>query len=846
MAALIYRRAFTDSHGLAMLGRREVPTIEETRRRIFIAERRTDLGRPDHVYKSYLEHRLGSAEQIGELPWIVLSYLSDRYLERRDGRIAIRYELFREWHELLPFLSPLAVIVTFLVVEGRGPQVDEDPRSFLAREIGDTALIGPADPALEDLTSRKGLNEMHMHLNGSTELDVLWPDACAAPTGIYSELKEAQAKNPEPSAELYEQLEPGLGPHGFYKRLRAVRRVRRQLVMELLPDLAGTRTDGRPGNGLSALLDAAEFEREDTDWPYSRWPALSLHPTRVLFGSGAFRPIIEEAGFLYACLNALRCETGHQALGTGLYFNFLTLTQMARFAVQQVDEKGFDQFQKYTLLGTRERIERSYGQRFRQLNIREPFQTLHHLEGRFAPKDTVVKTNELIAEIVKGYLAFRGCKALVDAAPLYGQPPPCLFGQSCVGSECKKSGRSDAEFSLVAHFIKKLPNQSRDRTRRCRDSDLRISLDEQARMLRTLRDGSSMVRALLRGVDGASNELHAPPEPFAPAFRMARIAGIPRATFHVGEDFRHLLSGVRAVAEALIFLDLRPGDRIGHATAIGIDPNLWLSRTASRIMLSRIDILDDAVFAHRRLSTLGRFTGELQHLESIIAVHSDALYGKECSPDQLYRAWELRRLDPLAVRLVERNILSLGRAVTGESIAAESIFMADTIVDASLAVELRLIAEFAGRSNTAFELFDLRHSLEPKRAAELIETDAMLISPEACAALQDSVLSLVNERGIALETLPTSNLRISFYRDMTEHHLFRWLGLSGPKLSNKPTVCLGSDDPGIFATNLKNEYAVIGTVLRQYFKLTAAEAARILEDLNDNGRIHRFVPAAST
>ena len=88
--------------------------------------------------------------------------------------------------------------------------------------------------------------------------------------------------------------------------------------------------------------------------------------------------------------------------------------------------------------------------------------------------------------------------------------------------------------------------------------------------------------------------------------------------------------------------------------------------------------------------------------------------------------------------------------------------------------------------------------------------------------MQDYVLRLVNERGVALETLPTSNLRISFYNEMAEHHLFRWLGLRGPTITNRPTVCVGSDDPGIFATNLKNEYAAIGSVLRLHFKLTSA------------------------
>lgn len=842
MAALIYRRAFTDSYGLAMLGRGEVPSIVETRRRIFIAERRSDVGRPDHFYKGYLEHRLGDAEHVGDLPWIVLGSLAERYLERRDRRVAVRYELFGEWHELLPFLSPLAVIVAFLVKEGRGPAPGVDPRTFLAREIGETALVGAADPGLDDLVAREGLNELHMHLNGSTELDVLWPDACRAPVAFYAELREAQKKSPEPSLELYEQLEPGLRPYGVYQRLRAARRVRRQLVAELAPELGAQAKDDPSATGVEALLQAAEFGLSDSDWRHPVGMPLSLHPACVLFGGPPHRPIVDEAALLYACLAALRRDSGHRAIGAGLYFNLLMLTQMARLAVQQVDESGFDQFQKYTLLGTRERIERRYLNRFRQINVREPFDTLRHLEGRFAPKLTVAKTWALIADIVNGYLEFRGCRSERRERDLWGTPPPCLLGRPCEGGSCSASGRADAELTLVAHFIKRPTSDLNDRSRRCRDSDLRIGLNEQARVLETLRKGSATARALLQGIDGASNELHAPPEPFAPAFRLARRADIPRATFHVGEDFRHLLSGIRSVAEVLEFLDLRSGDRIGHATALGIDPALWLSRTAPRAVLSRMDVLDDAVFAFRALMMIGGYAQDMFHLERLIAEHSEILYGQERSPDLLERAWELRRLDALEVRAVERSLLRNGQALTGEAVAREARFLSETAVDAHRSAELRLITDLVASSGAAYEVFSQRHALDPKRADERVDVEAAQISKEAFAALQDHVLGLVNGRGVALETLPTSNLRISFYDVMAEHHLYRWLGLCGPTITNRPTVCVGSDDPGIFATNLRNEYAAIGSVLRHRFKLTASEAAGRLKQLNANGRVHRFPP----
>ena len=75
---------------------------------------------------------------------------------------------------------------------------------------------------------------------------------------------------------------------------------------------------------------------------------------------------------LYASLQALGRDPRQEALGVGLYFNLLTLAQIGRLSVQQVDETGFDQFQKYTFVGTRARIEKRYAARFRQLNAARP------------------------------------------------------------------------------------------------------------------------------------------------------------------------------------------------------------------------------------------------------------------------------------------------------------------------------------------------------------------------------------------------------------------------------------------------------------------------------------------
>ncbi len=111
----------------------------------------------------------------------------------------------------------------------------------------------------------------------------------------------------------------------------------------------------------------------------------------------------------------------------------------------------------------------------------------------------------------------------------------------------------------------------------------------------------------------------------------------------------------------------------------------------------------------------------------------------------------------------------------------------------------------------------------------------------------------LHTHGVVIESMPTSNVRISFYETCGDHHLWRWLGLTGRKggagvemesgrTGNEilPTVSLASDDPGIFATSLRNEYAHMYDQLIQRFNLPSHEAMGIIGKLADNARTFRF------
>ncbi len=122
-----------------------------------------------------------------------------------------------------------------------------------------------------------------------------------------------------------------------------------------------------------------------------------------------------------------------------------------------------------------------------------------------------------------------------------------------------------------------------------------------------------LLRHYVVGLDAAGSEQGIPPRLFAPAFAQVRQynqrhgvlnqrpgrdvhkesltpdSSVPFVrlglTMHAGEDFADPITGLRHIWEALKFLRLGPGDRLGHALAAGLDGDL--NKGALQQMLHR-------------------------------------------------------------------------------------------------------------------------------------------------------------------------------------------------------------------------------------------------------------------
>ena len=158
----------------------------------------------------------------------------------------------------------------------------------------------------------------------------------------------------------------------------------------------------------------------------------------------------------------------------------------------------------------------------------------------------------------------------------------------------------------------------------------------------------------LRGIDLCTDEAGVPIWVMAPLMRWVRetgqaaaallrdrgIEGVPplRTTVHAGEDFVHLLTGLRRLHEAIRHLGLEEGDRIGHGLALGVDPTTWFERIG-RVVQTREERLFDLVwewdFYAKFHADVG--SGRLSYLRSDIARLGEHVFGETVTPEELVR-----------------------------------------------------------------------------------------------------------------------------------------------------------------------------------------------------------------
>jgi hypothetical protein len=192
---------------------------------------------------------------------------------------------------------------------------------------------------------------------------------------------------------------------------------------------------------------------------------------------------------------------------------------------------------------------------------------------------------------------------------------------------------------------------------------------QQARAIATALHENPELLILVRGIDAASHELAQPTWVLLPLWQIVRRASeqasarlaqrrpalqIPplRTTIHAGEDFSRLAEGLRRIHETLEFGIVRMGDRIGHALALGIDPQHVASQ-AFEVSQALEDRLDDLLWEMSRYECgdVPAHAGRVEFVRAQIQALGTQQFGTDATVELLLRARVLRHQPGLVRRM---------------------------------------------------------------------------------------------------------------------------------------------------------------------------------------------------
>lgn len=794
------------------------PNIKEINRFTYNELHMQNHSLPDYTLKKGRDKAFGTNEDFSSYLTNSFIELSNAFIYQKNKKLYIQSEKFHDWQNILTAVTPLPLISNHLYKRFYKETLttDIEKMSQIVNDlIGNTSYVSISSVYVDQIVADDGLNERHMHINGSVETDSVWLKALKEPRLFYNEIS-CGYKNNEIIKEQYMQLGNDATPLMIYNLVRCCRELR-SIMVDILFDnfnksYSNTNLDNINHITLDKLIASVRschtiydplLDYVCSEHPLLKyWPELSNENERVL-----------EALFYIKAFNHLE-NIQLPIFARIFHIYILTLNQVNTLLIQQRDCTGFDQFQKVTMNEGRELSEKRYGERFKQFEGMYT-EDISSLEARFSPKDTFEGNKKRLDPIIVDFEDYKNKKENNDYSRLFEEE----------STESRKCDQKRMDLTLVGHFIKGV-----DKTgKKCsilplgRHRKLRLKNRRTVYTLLTLAKNCEKINSRLKGFDAASNELHTPPEVFAPIYRLLRHKGYDNFTYHVGEDFVHLCSGIRAVYEAIEFLELQHGNRIGHGTALGIDPQLWKERSLQPAVIEKGEWLDNLVFTWFMLS---EEKTEYDYLIPKIEAKIHKLYleiYQELEAAPIYTiidAWKIRSVDIL-LAFENRDYL-------------QPFFEK----------EQNQINKYKSEQPKAWKIFEYYHQHDVvKRYREDIYLDWDPFSDDVglLELLQKMILQKMNDKGIAIETLPTSNVRISYYNKHEEHHLPKWLGYKDKEKGFPlPSVVVGSDDTGIFATNLRNEFAHIFLILTKECGLSNDQAYEEIKKLNHNGKLFGF------
>lgn len=338
------------------------------------------------------------------------------------------------------------------------------------------------------------------------------------------------------------------------------------------------------------------------------------------------------------------------------------------------------------------------------------------------------------------------------------------------------------------------------------------------------------------GIDACSSELGCRPEVFGQLYRYLQRKNFEfkdcndvlksieccsktlNLTYHVGEDFFDIADGLRALDELLLFCNLTRGCRIGHALALGIEPVDYYKSKNNLVLLKKQDLLDNVVWILCKSEEFGckiepKLKLELEQkfielLYDLLPEQGNMLL-TGITVLQYYQSWKLRGDNP---KLYKYSYTNFKRQIKMRHKMFSDWDKCNFNDNESVPETIRNCELYYELTHNYFYGKKTRQRGEEITKFKIKESYIHLMRE-----IQDNMIKVLVERGIAIETNPSSNYMIGTIRRYDQHPIIRFnsRNLKKMPLGMSLSVSINTDDQGVFDTLLENEYALMALALEK-------------------------------
>lgn len=733
-------------------------------------------------------------------------------LRLQNNQPVCRYRYLSEWHKTgITFGEDIAITAYLASL---------DLRTGKKRELFDWPTCLPHDSSDLQVMMNKKMVDLHAHLYATTEnFGLNWICLMNHVKSRARIMQQFDAKHLAPTLEM--------AYHGNQRRLQVkvliAAAIRLFLVSQhhgdhimpydLLLETMHVRSEVEYSLLTTDLQNKIDLMANLYGWnnqgPYDHHTFRPDYAIGKRVKETAVTPLVGERKLLYDTFKHVYQDHRQNREEELFYLYILIKNEVRREMTHQDQMKGFDNFAKYNTRKYAMIDNRQYelmAERMAAAPFFENHSQKRYMELRVKPETSRgqnVKYIQSLERHIKGW-------------------------------EFEKDTEKDWKFDFVFHFIKRkdeafVNNGIYDEllsSMQCRHDQLRKQLKKQACEIGGMKFGPRVGRAgkypykcLLVGVDAASSELICRPEVFAQAFRYLKTQSLQDysgdeydlgRTYHVGEVFYDIVDGLRAIDEVMKFLEFGNGDRLGHATVLGIDVKRYYERHYYGISCTKQDLLDNMVWLYIKVQKWidGKttFCGYLYEEYSKLFREVYDWEGETPGIYDYYQSWLLRGDAPNEYRQTRTD----GHLQSVDPWDWCSLSMACDVAEArknKQAIQLYRHYHFnkhvkkKGHEVTLYKI----HERYREQWVESVDI------------IREQLLCKVERKHISIECNPTSNIRIGEVKNYEDHPIVRFFnhGLRTPYPSHNVCVSINTDDKGIFATSLEREYSMMALSLEK-------------------------------